>query len=222
LKFHARLRTFLKDFLISFQMSILPEHKKNPDDFTRNRKLPFSALIVFVLSLAASGKSSGVDTKSGLFFKNARRSGIWPDAEAVHRSAVSKARKKIPWQIFEDLAYDATKLTYEVLPEDPKYLWHGMSVFAFDGSKYDLPATKEIRKEFAPDSGLEHSGKGHYPQCLVSTAYDVFRRLPVGRTVESIKNANEREEAKKLIVHIPAGIFYALIEVIQATSLFSG
>lgn len=140
-----------------------------------------------------------------MFFKNARRSGIWPDAEAVHRSAVSKARKKIPWQIFEDLAYDATKLAYEVLPEDPKYLWHGMSVFAFDGSKYDLPATKEIRKEFDPGSGLEHSGKGHYPQCLVSTAYDVFRRLPVGRTVENIKNANEREEAKKLIAHIPAG-----------------
>lgn len=167
--------------------------------------MPFSALIVFILSLAASGKSSGVDTKSGLFFKNARRSGIWPDAEAVHRSAVSKARKKIHWQIFEDLAYDATELAYELLPEDPKYLWHGMSVFAFDGSKYDLPATKEIRKEFDPGSGLEHSGKGHYPQCLVSTAYDVFRRLPVGRTVESIKDANEREEAKKLIAHIPAG-----------------
>jgi hypothetical protein len=79
-----------------------------------------------------------------------------------------------------------------------------MSVFAFDGSKYDLPATEEIRKEFDQDSGLENNGRGHYPQCLVSTAYDVFRRLPVARTVESIKEANEREEAKKLIVHIPA------------------
>ncbi len=146
-----------------------------------------------------------MDTKSGIFFKNARRSGLWPDADAVHRSAVSKARKKIPWQIFKELALDATELAYETLTSDPKYLWHGMSVFAFDGSKYDLPATEEIRKEFDPDSGLEHNGKGHYPQCLVSTAYDVFRRLPVGRTVESIKGANEREEAKKLIANIPSG-----------------
>ena len=140
-----------------------------------------------------------------MFFKNARRSGIWPNAEAICRSAVSKARKKVPWQVFEDLAHNAARLAYEVLPSDPKYLWHGMSVFAFDGSKYDLPATKEIRKEFDPDSGLQNKGKGHYPLCLVSTAYDVFRRLPVARTVESIKDANEREEAKKLIAHIPPG-----------------
>lgn len=167
--------------------------------------MPFAALIVFILSLTASGKSSGVDTKSYSFFKNARRSGLWPDADAVGRSAVSKARKKVPWQIFENLAYDTTKLAYELFPEDSKYLWHGMSVFAFDGSKYDLPATEEIRKEFDHDSGLATNGKGHYPQCLVSTAYDVFRRLPVARTVESIEEANEREEAKKLVPHIPAG-----------------
>ncbi len=175
------------------------------NDFSRKRKLPFAALVVFILSLTSSGKSTGVDSKSGLFFKNARRSGIWPNAEAVGRSAVSKARKKIPWQVFEDLAYKATELAYELLPKDPKHSWHGMSVFAFDGSKYNLPATEEIRLEFDPDSGLDQNGRGHYPQCLVSTAYDVFRRLPVARTVESIKFGNEREEAKKLIAHIPAG-----------------
>jgi hypothetical protein len=83
-------------------------------------------LIVFVLSLTSSGKSSGVDTKSGLFFKNARRSGVWPNTEAVHRSAVSKARKKVPWEIFKDLFHDATTLAYELFPADPKYLWHGI------------------------------------------------------------------------------------------------
>jgi hypothetical protein len=163
-------------------------------------------LITFILSLVASGKSAGVDTKAGMFFKNARRNGLLPDAAAVHRSSISKARKKLPWQVFEVLANDAASLAYEVLPQDPKYLWHGMSVYAFDGSKYDLPATEEIRKEFDSKSGLNHSGKGHYPQCLVSTAYDVFRRLPVGRTISSIDNGNEREDAKTLInLHIPPG-----------------
>lgn len=129
-----------------------------------------------------------------------------PDAAAVHRSSISKARKKLPWQVFEDLSNEAVSLTYDVLPQDPKYLWHGMSVYAFDGSKYDLPATEQIRKEFDSKCGLNHSGKGHYPQCLVSTAYDVFRRLPVGRTVSSIDNGNEREDAKELINrHIPPG-----------------
>lgn len=129
-----------------------------------------------------------------------------PEAGAVHRSSISKARKKVPWQVFENLAKEATSLAYEILPQDPKYLWHNMSVYAFDGSKYDLPATVQIREEFDSKSGLNHPGKGHYPQCLVSTAYDVFRRIPVGRTVSSIENGNEREDAKKLISHhIPQG-----------------
>lgn len=129
-----------------------------------------------------------------------------PEADTVHRSSISKARKKLPWHVFEDLAQEAVTLAYDVLPQDPKYLWHGMSVYAFDGSRYDLPATEQMRKEFDSNSGLHHPGKGHYPQCLVSTAYDVFRCLPVGRTVSSVDNGNEREDAKILISNnIPPG-----------------
>ena len=96
-------------------------------------------------------------------------------------------------------------MAYELWPESEDFLWHGMSVYAIDGSKVDLPASYEIREEFDPDSGLENRGRGHYPQCLVSTVYDVFRRIPVARTVVSIKEADEREEVKKMIPYIPAG-----------------
>jgi hypothetical protein len=144
-----------------------------------------------------------VDINSGIFFKNARRSGLWPKATAVHRSAVTKARSKISWTIFQDLLGDAVKVAYQCWPQDQKYLWHDMSVFAFDGSKYTLPATKEIRTEFDPKSGLQNNGKGHFPQCLVMTAYDVFRRLPIARSIEPI-HASERYEAKKLLPFIPS------------------
>jgi hypothetical protein len=80
-----------------------------------------------------------------------------------------------------------------------------MSVYAIDGSKYDLPATPELRSEFDPESGLNHEGKGHYPQCLVSTVYDVFRRFPVARSVTSIHNGSERQEAQELLPFIPPG-----------------
>ena len=94
---------------------------------------------------------------------------------------------------------------YDIWPaDDGRYLWHGMSVFALDGSKYMLPATEEIRDDFDPSSGLENKGKGHYPQCLVSTVYDVFRRLPVARSVVGNDNS-EREEMKKLVSFVPPG-----------------
>lgn len=175
-----------------------------PQHFCRNRKLPFPKLVIFLLSMVAGGKAKGVDVKSGEFFRAAKRSGLWPQAEAVHHSAVSKARKKLHWHIFQDILKDAVKLAYECRPEDPKFSWHGMSVYAVDGSKFDLPATAEIRDEFDPNSGLQSLGKGHYPQCLVSTAYDVFRQFPVARTVVPT-NSSERDEVKHLLPSIPPG-----------------
>jgi len=157
---------------------------------------------IIILSITASGKSQGVESKSGAFFKNARRSGLWPDAEAVHHSTLSKARKKVDWRMFENILSEAVQVAYELWPDKPEYLWHGRSVYAVDGSKYTLPATPELREEFDPASGLGHSGKGHYPQCLVSTVYDVFRRLPIARTVVDI-HGSEREEAQSLLPGIP-------------------
>lgn len=145
-----------------------------------------------------------MDIKSGEFFRNARRSGLWPEAEAVHRCTLSRSRKKLPWTIFRDILEDAVELAYKLWPRDPSYLWHGMSVIGIDGSKYNLPATEDNRKEFDPQSGLQYEGKGHYPQCLVSTAYDVFRRIPVARTVVSI-HGSEREEALNLLPSIRPG-----------------
>jgi hypothetical protein len=160
---------------------------------------------VLLLSLTASGKSQGVDGKAGALFRQARRSGLWPDAQAVHRSAVTKARAHVPWTVFEQVHQEAVKLAYEVWSTRDTDTWQGLSVFAIDGSKYQLPAADAVRTAFDPHSGLEHSGKGHYPQCLVSTAYDVFRRLPIARTIQPMAEANEREEVKALLPQIPHG-----------------
>jgi len=82
-----------------------------------------------------------------------------------------------------------------------------LSVFAIDGSKYTLPATEELRTVFHPKSGLQHPGKGHYPQCLVSTVVDVFRRRPLARTIVAIAQADERKQALALLPVVPpAGI----------------
>jgi len=160
---------------------------------------------VVLLSLTASGKSQGVDGKVGALFRQARRSGLWPDAQAVHRSAVTKARAHVPWAAFEQVHQEAVKLAYAVWPTREADTWQDLSVFAIDGSKYQLPAADAVRTAFDPHSGLDHPGKGHYPQCLVSTAYDVFRRLPIARTIQPMAEANEREEVKALLSSIPSG-----------------
>ncbi len=82
---------------------------QSPFDFSRDRKLPFDKLVTLVLSLSSDSNNKGVDIKCGDFFRLSRRNGLWLDAESVHvhRSAVTKGRKKIPWQVFEEIFDDA-------------------------------------------------------------------------------------------------------------------
>ena len=44
---------------------------------------------------------------------------------------------------------------------------------------------KKSENIFDPTSGLgnANNSRGHYPQCLVSTAYDDFRRIPIVRSI---------------------------------------
>lgn len=194
---------FITQFINFFPSQLPDAHKQHQVDFTRNRCLPFKKIATLILAMAASGTNQGVDPKAGLFFKNARRSGLWPDSKTTHRSSVSKARKKIHWQIFNDILTDSVALAYRLWPDDDsKHLWNGMSVFAIDGSIFQLPPTDELRAHFDPHSGFEHKGKGHYPQCLVSTVYDVFRRLPIARSVVPCDGC-ERREMKTLTPLVP-------------------
>ena len=194
--------TKLAPFLTILPTALPAESKPRPEDFTRNRKLPFPTVITTTLSLVANGNTHGMDHHLGAFMRDARRSGLWPDAQAAGRSALSKARKKVPWEIFRETLTDAVGVAYELWPDDTRSTWHGMSVMATDGSKYTLPANDALRKAFDPNSGLDMSGKGHYPQYLVSTLYDVFRRLPIARTVVDV-NGSEREEATQLLPDVP-------------------
>lgn len=196
--------TYIPKFLELIPPTLDSSFLRSPSDFSRDRKLPFDKLFTFILSLTTNSNNKGVDIKCSEFFKISRRNGLWPDAKSVHRSAVTKGRKKIPWQVFEKVHNDAVELAYEIWPDNEENTWNGKSVYAFDGAKFLLPATDEIRSLFDPNSGLEHEGKGHYPQCLVTTAYDVLRRFPVGRVVSPLESS-EREVVLPLISKIPPG-----------------
>jgi hypothetical protein len=54
----------------------------------------------------------------------------------------------VAWEVFQETLHDAVGVAYDLWPEDSQYTWHGMSVYAIDGSKYTLPATETIRNEF--------------------------------------------------------------------------
>ncbi|MFV1969012.1 MAG: IS4 family transposase [Pirellulaceae bacterium] len=216
MKFAGQTTGFLENILTFFASGISPDPQQDPKHFnrkrklfSRKRKLPFERLVVFILHIV-SGDTKGIDIKSGLLFKTARHNGLWHNAQPATRSAVTKARKKLHWKVFESVFRSVVDLALRHWPTDAKYLWHGMSVFAIDGSKFTLPASAEIRAYFDPDSGLQNVGKGHYPQALVSTAFDVLRRIPVARTVMP-SNTSERKEAVAMLASMPRTCHHGVV-----------
>lgn len=141
------------------------------------------------------------------FAAHAYDQGAWSCADAVHASALTKARAKLSSSVFDTLLKQTAALAQTLFPAADGYQWKKMSVYAIDGSKYQLPADAAIRAHFDPQSGLhpDNPGRGHYPMALVSTAYDVFRQLPVARTVVSIADADERVQAQALLPQLPPG-----------------
>ena len=174
-------------------------------NFSRTRKLPLARIFSFILSISSNGGNKGLGIKISEFFRNASRAHLIEDLGSVNTSSVVRARNKIPYKEFSDTMDNAIKIAYENFPRSKKYQWKNLSVYAVDGSKYTLPSSDILRDEFDPTSGFDKgkSGKGHYPQCLVSTVYDVFRRIPVARSIAPV-NSSEREEFLGLLNKIPS------------------
>lgn len=196
-KFHS----VLSSLQALIPADIPADFQRTTADFSRERKLPFPKLVTLVLSLACSGKHKGLVAKCQEFFRMANRNGVWQSNSPPHHSAVSKARKKIPWEVFKNIFHDAVDLAYQHMPDDKNSTWNGLRLFAIDGSKHNLPATPHLRSKYEPNSGLD-IGQNHYPQCLVSTAYDVLRKIPVARCIESV-NSSERAHGMSLLPDMP-------------------
>ncbi|HSX82503.1 MAG TPA: hypothetical protein VLQ80_28580 [Candidatus Saccharimonadia bacterium] len=142
-------------------------------------------------------------TNLGECFPWARRSGRWPEGHSPHRSALTQARATLPWQACAAWLTPSVALAYEVFPPRAESRWQGLAVVAFDGSQDHVPATEAVRQACDPQSGLAYPGRGHAPQGCVTTAYDVCRRLPVGRTVCALQDGDERAPAPHLLPRLP-------------------
>jgi hypothetical protein len=158
-------------------------------------------LVSFLFSLVGSNNTSGVAGAMSQFLRNARRSGILPGLQRCHASTITRARAKVSWEQFKQMSQDIVDAALEHVPYDENDTWKGLSVVAIDGSKYTLPATPQIRAAFEPHSGTGN-GYGHYPLCTVSTAYDVFRRIPLARTVAP-RGTSERDHVAALLERLP-------------------
>jgi hypothetical protein len=154
--------------------------RKRPEDFTRNRKLPFPQLVLFMLNLVRSSIQTCLDS----FFERIGR-------EEVHmaQQSFSEARDKIRWEAFWELF----KMIVELIYTGFYATWHGFRLSAIDGSKTQMPDDPKLREYF----GTVGKG-GTAATAQASALYDVLNNVLVDAQMEPV-GTDERELALRHI-----------------------
>jgi len=160
----------------------LKEAKMREQDFTRNRKMPFGKLVLFMLNMVKTSTKTALNR----FFELIGQ----PEVE-MSQQAFSEARQKINWTAFFDLFVMTVNETYSFYYET----WNGYRVSAIDGMKIQLPADDELRETFGT------VGKGNTsPTAQSSALYDVYNNILMDAHMDSIKT----DERTMAFMHIDA------------------
>jgi hypothetical protein len=170
--------------------SFKSEHRLCEQSFTRNRKLDFSTLVLYLLNLRKSAAQVELDQ----FFKaiDYGRQAL----QKITKSAFFQARKQLSYTVFSALNEIIVKGFYEQFIAYRK--WNGFRLCAIDGSKIRLPNEHDIVKAFGVHTGK--AGQSDCPMGLASVMFDVLNRIVIDASLNHTK-ASERACAAKHLDH---------------------
>jgi hypothetical protein len=108
--------------------------KKQKQDFTRERKMPFKKLMYFMLSIIKESSQNALER----FFPKIK--------EAIHltQQAFSLARQKVKGEAFQELFQASVQGSYNEELKD----WRGYLPMAIDGSHVALPPDAVLREYY--------------------------------------------------------------------------
>jgi len=159
--------------------------KQNKNDFTRNRKMPFPELILFMLNLVRTSSQIALNR----FFKDIKGSEVH-----MSQQSFSEARQKLKWEGCRLLLDKFVGWYYDLVPDFKR--WRGYRVLAVDGSKQQLPSDPKLRILYGTAGRGDTAVTG---QC--STLYDVLNDIIIDARLEPI-STDERSLALQHIEHL--------------------
>jgi len=177
-EFCANLISLFKNTLKNQQF--IQRHRRRPQDFTRQRRLPFSHLFLFLSGLLRSSLA----TELQRFFRvlHARP---WPQRE-VDPSAVTHARQKLRYTAFVEMNQRILHWFYQ---QPGRQQWQGLDVRVIDGSTARLPDTPAVCRQY----GLPGSRRGRpAPAGRLSFLSDPLNELIIDARLASI-DTDERK-----------------------------
>jgi hypothetical protein len=160
-----------------FQTSFQNRHKQSVSDFTRQRKLSFSKLLLFQLQKSVKSLQLRLNELCLRF----------PAMTSITKSAYSQARQKLRYTAFVELDNLLTTGYYSL---GGIRTWHNYRLLAIDGSRIILPDSKAILDRFGGQKIPEtrHHETDILPQGYLSTCYDVLNELSLNTVLEKNKS----------------------------------
>ncbi len=154
-------------------------HRQSETDFTRNRTLTFSVVIILIVQKSL---------KSLQLVLNEFIPKLGEPSKLVTASAFTQARRKLSSKAFIELNQ---KGIVDLYYQDQDYQrFKGFRLLAIDGSKIPLPDTPAIRKEFGTirfNNNSKGNGSGSAPAGLASVMYDVLNHIAIDSTLGKAK-----------------------------------
>jgi len=191
------------NYSLEFISRFLPQSRQdvdasfNGEDFTRNRKLPLTITLALIINMVRPGKRFGYQEVINRFFSDtslAHEKGLTPPDKA----AFLRARKKVPFDVFSGLFKKAVEKATSLASSYAGAKWKGFRLVAIDGTKKNLPQSKELAQEF----GVPHGA--HYPQLLSCALFDVLLKIPLN-LMWGAHDVSERTMALELIKDLGPG-----------------
>jgi hypothetical protein len=179
-KICANAIDFIKKTITSSEF--INKNRIDDSDFTRQRKLPFPTLIIFLLSLVRGSYQSELDR----FFSILHRWRV--PKRFVTKAAFTKARMKFKYETLIELN---RKLNQFFEKKCTPKTWFGFRLLVVDGSTIRLPHTRDIAKHF----GVWQPRQGRAcPMARLSQMYDPLNHITVDAAIQP-KSNGEREMA---------------------------
>lgn len=171
-----------------FSQELAVKFKMKEQDFTRNRKQPFSATLLFMFNLLR--KSLAIEIDGFVRYLNDRFSS--GNTQHFTPSAFIQNRKKIDPTVFNHLSEVIIENFYTA-DNNTLNLLNGFRVLAADGSRITLPFTMELKKCYGV---TKNQFGGSIVQARASVLYDVLNGITLDAVLENL-NEGERDLALK-------------------------
>ena len=169
---------FSKELALNFKMK--------EQDFTRNRKQPFSSALLFMFNLLRRSLTIEIDG----FVRYLNEHFSFSNARSFTPSAFIQNRKKIDPAVFGHLSDVIIENFYTTDNDRINYL-NGIRVLAVDSTKLTLPYTAELKKYYGV---MKNQSIVEVVQARASVLYDVLNGLVLDAALDGL-NKGERELA---------------------------